>query len=143
MVGYLEICLLAAQEFLKGSQRIVHNIARKYLDSDEPSFLHPLLCNPCVFSDLIGASAKWDAYVAVDAPVWRVSLVAVVLLVRTYAVAEAIGRLIPMWGLTRRSLTAQLTQRWFLQLEAYPVTQEMPYHILITVLLVQPTPTGR
>jgi hypothetical protein len=40
-------------------------------------------------------------------------------------------------------LTAQLTQQWFLQLEAYPVAQEMPSHILITVLLVQPASTGR
>jgi hypothetical protein len=60
-----------------------------------------------------------------NACVWRVNLVAVMLLVWTYAVAEAIAHLIPVWVLMLRDLTAHLIQQWFLPLEAYAVAYEI------------------
>ena len=81
--------------------------------------MHPLFCKPREFPDFIDAWAKWDTYVAMDAPVWSVNLVAVVLLVLTYPVAEAVARLVLGRALTPRDLTVRLMQRWFLRPEAH------------------------
>ena len=53
-----------------------------------------------------------------NAPVWSVNLVAVVLLVWTYPVAEAVVRLVIGRALTPRDLTVRLMQRWFLRPES-------------------------
>jgi len=62
-------------------------------------------CNPRVFSDFIDAETKWDAYVAVDPPVWAMILVAVILPVWAYAVAKTIARDILVLALSPRHLT--------------------------------------